>query len=267
MERKMILNCIYANDLTTLKNNSEVILEKSLNWLEPHPRTDLDELISPLTCAAFLGRLHIMEFLLENQNLELEMTTIENEYTALHAACMAGRFDCVSYLCENGADVNAMNSMGQTRLIYCFSRITETENVFENKSICFRIAETLFKYGADVNKYSKYGQTLLMEQCGISMMLDDTMLEINLAVIQFLVEHGADPYKPHQITGKNSFEQSNNHCAADQIKMTLMNTKRLHHHPVLTETSKREAIEEDDIVQTKGLSVGCCGSMFSFCGF
>ena len=68
-------------------------------------------------------------------------------------------------------------------MIYCFSRITETENVFENKSICFRIAETLFKYGADVNKYSKYGQTLLMEQCGISMMLDDTMLEINLAVI------------------------------------------------------------------------------------
>ena len=57
------------------------------------------------------------------------------------------------------------------------------------------MAETLFKYGADINKYSKNGKTLLMEQCGISMMLDPTMLEINLSVIQFLIEHGADPYK------------------------------------------------------------------------
>ena len=66
MERKMILNCIYANDFTTLQNNSRIIMDKSLNWLEPHPRTDLDELVTPLTCAAFLGRLHILELLLEN---------------------------------------------------------------------------------------------------------------------------------------------------------------------------------------------------------
>ena len=38
--------------------------------------------------------------------------TVENEYTALHAACMAGRFDIVQCLCENGSDVNAMNSPG-----------------------------------------------------------------------------------------------------------------------------------------------------------
>lgn len=112
MERKMVLNCIYANDLTTLQNNSRIIVDKSLNWLEPHPRTDLDELVTPLTCAAFLGRLQILELLLENQNLDLEMMTVENEYTALHAACMAGRFDIVQCLCENGSDVNAMNSLG-----------------------------------------------------------------------------------------------------------------------------------------------------------
>ena len=65
MERKMILNCIYANNLVTLQQHStKLIIEKSLNWLEPHPKTDLDELISPLTCAAFLGRLPIVELLL-----------------------------------------------------------------------------------------------------------------------------------------------------------------------------------------------------------
>ena len=39
-----------------------------------------------------------------------------------------------------------------------------------------------------------------MEQCGVSMKLDPTMLQINLSVIQFLLEHGADPFKQHERT-------------------------------------------------------------------
>ena len=110
MERKMILNIIYANDYYNLINNKRLVTEKNLNWLEPHPKTDLDELISPLTCAAFLGRANFVEFLLQNPNIDLEMATVENEYTALMAACMAGCLEVVSFLAENGADVNAMNS-------------------------------------------------------------------------------------------------------------------------------------------------------------
>ena len=110
MERKMILNIIYANDYYSLMNNKRLVTDKNLNWLEPHPKTDLDELITPLTCAAFLGRTDIVELLLQNPNLDLEMATMENEYTALMAACMAGCLEVVSFLAENGADVNAMNS-------------------------------------------------------------------------------------------------------------------------------------------------------------
>ena len=51
------------------------ITQKNLNWLEAHPRTDLDELISPLTCAAFLGRLQVLELLLESPTIDLEFTT------------------------------------------------------------------------------------------------------------------------------------------------------------------------------------------------
>ena len=64
MERKMILNLIYANDKYSLQNNKRLITEKNLNWLEPYPKADLDELITPLTCAAFLGRAEIVELLL-----------------------------------------------------------------------------------------------------------------------------------------------------------------------------------------------------------
>ena len=75
MERKMILNLIYANDSYSLQNNRHLVTDKNLNWLEPHPKTDLDELVSPLTCAAFLGRAFIIELLLRNQSLDLEMAT------------------------------------------------------------------------------------------------------------------------------------------------------------------------------------------------
>jgi len=96
MERKMILNIIYSNDYYGLLNNKGLVTEKNLNWLEPHPKTDLDELITPLTCAAFLGRTDIIELLLKNTSIDLEMATIENEYTALMAACMAGCLEVVS---------------------------------------------------------------------------------------------------------------------------------------------------------------------------
>lgn len=266
MERKMILNSIYANNLVSLKQNSrKLILEKSLNWMEPHPKTDLDELITPLTCAAFLGRLEIVELLLQNQQIDLEMQTQENEYTALQAGCMAGHFEVVQYLAENGADVNAMNSLGQTPLIYCFSRLMESaENAFENKTICFRIAETLFSYGADVNKVSM-GTTLLMNFCGISMKLDPVMLEVNLSVVKFLVENGADPYLACESNGQNSFEMANRHCEADKVKMILMDTKQINFHPVLNENKKEVKRVHDPVVDTSSISAGCC-SFWSLCG-
>ena len=188
MERKMILNIIYVNDFYSLMNNKRLVTEKNLNWLEPHPKTDLDELVSPLTCAAFLGRADIVQLMLQNESLDLEMATEENEYTALMAACMAGSLEVVTLLAENGADVNALNSLGQTPLIHCFSRLTENSDCspFENKSICFRIAEVLFSYGADINKVVTK-RTLLMNFCGIAMKMDPASLDINLSVIEFLL--------------------------------------------------------------------------------
>jgi len=54
IERRVILNLIYTNEYNALRDMH--VTDKDLNWLEAHPKTDLDELISPLTCAAFLGR-------------------------------------------------------------------------------------------------------------------------------------------------------------------------------------------------------------------
>ena len=109
-----------------------------------------------------------------------------------------------------------MNTLGQSPLIHCFSRLTENTDInpFENKSICFKIAEVLFSYGADINKRS-LNRTLLMNFCGISMRMDPNTLEINLSVIEFLLQHGADPYLKCNSTKKNAFELASGHCASD----------------------------------------------------
>ena len=64
-----------------------------------------------------------------------------------------------------------------------------------------------------------------MNFCGISMKMDPSNLEINLSVIEFLLQHGADPYAKCEITDKTAFELANNHCASDQVKKLLLNTK------------------------------------------
>lgn len=99
------------------------------------------------------------------------MATEENDYSPLSAACMAGNYEIVRLLCENGADVNYENQIGQTPLRFCFSRMTETSNIYENKNICIKIAEVLLQFGADINHYH-HGKTLLMNFSGITMNLD-----------------------------------------------------------------------------------------------
>ena len=46
---------------------------KNMNWLERHFKTDLDDKITPLACAAFLGRVRITELLLENPLIDIDM--------------------------------------------------------------------------------------------------------------------------------------------------------------------------------------------------
>lgn len=161
--------------------------------------------MSPLALAAFLGRTEVVELLLESKSLDLELATHDNEYSPLCAACMAGHLEVVELLTNNGADANFSNSLGQTPLIHCFSRLTETESVFENKTVVFRIAAVLFEFGAAVDKVAM-GRTLLQSFCAISMRLEPHMLEMNLEVVAFLLEHGADPSLKCQIAKKDCFQ-------------------------------------------------------------
>lgn len=64
---------------------------------------------------------------------------------------MAGNFEIVCLLAQNGADVNKVDCMQQSPLIYCFSRMNEDENYYENKALALKMADILLSYGADPN--------------------------------------------------------------------------------------------------------------------
>ena len=74
-------------------------------------------------------------------NIDLNLATKQNSYTALSAACMAGNYDIVCLLTEYGADVNKLDSTEQSPLIYCFSRLNEDENYYENKTLALKMAD------------------------------------------------------------------------------------------------------------------------------
>jgi len=85
---------------------------RNLNWYGEHIKTNLDSQITPLTQAAYLGRKNVVDMMLENFTyLDLNMATKENGYTPISGACMAGNFEIVSLLAENGADVNKVDIM------------------------------------------------------------------------------------------------------------------------------------------------------------
>lgn len=96
--------------------------------------------------------------------LDLNLETKENAYTPISSACMAGNFEIVCILAQNGADVNKVDCMEQSPLIYCFSRMNEDENYYENKALALKMADVLLQHGADPNQFS-HGRTILMNFC------------------------------------------------------------------------------------------------------
>ena len=169
--------------------------------------------------------------LLEIGGLDLDLATEDNEYSPLCAACMAGNLEVVEMLAENGANVNYKNSLNQTPLVHCFSRLTEAENIFENKTICLRIGSELLKSGAILNSYVM-GRTLLQNFCGIRMTkLEAPLLEMNLEVVTYLLQNGANPDLKCEVTGKNAFELAETHCSKERLLLILNNTKQIYFHP------------------------------------
>lgn len=66
-------------------------------------------------------------------------------------------------------------------------------NYFENKQLCFKLAELLIEHGANIDAIvnEEKGYSLLMLFCAVKEKLNPRDLRVNLDVIRFLIQRGA----------------------------------------------------------------------------
>lgn len=83
-QRRLLLDFILEDDIDGVK----AIQLADFNWNEPHFQIGLDEKVSPLACAAYLSRSEIVEWLLRDENLNLDLATVPNQFSPLCAACI-----------------------------------------------------------------------------------------------------------------------------------------------------------------------------------
>ena len=199
----------------------------NLNFLLEYPDLSFDREISPLILGCFLGRIECVRLLLENPGVDIDLPSEDSGYSPLCVACLTGNYEIVKMLLEKDSEVNLPNRFSQTPFILCFSRLNETTNLYENTKICFKMSELLLEYGADINWIvdKAKGHTILMQFCSVKMELDDREKRMNLEVIRFLLEHGADKNMVSN-KNKNAFQLAQKHSNRDAVLEVLQNTNQ-----------------------------------------
>lgn len=136
----------------------------------------------------------MIRILLRNKAVDVDLETEQNRQTPLITACICGNYEIVRLLLLANAEVNKPNMLSQTPLAATLFRLVEEPASFENRKICFLIAELLVKHGADVNWVidKKRGLTLLHYFCAIRMKMNKNQKQLNYDIVQFLLVHGAD---------------------------------------------------------------------------
>lgn len=93
----------------------------------------VDKFIFPLALAVTTGQNEIVKLLLQNEGIDVNYTTRDQELSALKLACNNGYYEIAEMLVLQGADVNQPSASGAVPLFYCFNRLEEEKNYFENK--------------------------------------------------------------------------------------------------------------------------------------
>ncbi|CAD8083796.1 unnamed protein product [Paramecium sonneborni] len=225
-EQQLILHLIHQNDYDTLKELG--INKANINFLEQFNEIEVDQKISPLICACYLGRLEIVKLLLSNQQVDVDLASMDSGQTPLSIAAMTGNYEILKILLDAGAEVNKPNIFNQTAFIMCFARLEEEKNVFENRKICFKMAELLLHYGADINWIvdKTHGFNLLMQLCSIRMELNQKEAEINYQIIKFLIENGAQK-DLQSLKGKKASDLLKKHSNKERLMELMNNTQQL----------------------------------------
>ncbi|KRX04938.1 Ankyrin repeat-containing domain [Pseudocohnilembus persalinus] len=226
-QQQLIMQLIQHNDIQGLKNIG--VRTKNMNFVEPHQEVDIDNKVTPLISAVYLGKLDVVKLLLENPTIDPDMASQESGHTPLTVSCITGNFEILKILLDFGAEVNKPTLYNQTPFSCCFQRLEESQNVFENRKICLKMAELCLIFGADINWMvdKVKGYTLLMQLAGLKMDMTEQEINLNYEIIRFLIENGADT-KLKTNKGKTIYQLANKHQNKENIQYLLNNCKQLY---------------------------------------
>ena len=104
MKEKMILQIIYNNNIEDAKQIN--FNKQNLNFAIYFTEVDLDDKITPLVLASYLGRIELVKMCLSNSAIDIDYGSEPNDITALIAACMSSNFEIMKLLIETGSEVN-----------------------------------------------------------------------------------------------------------------------------------------------------------------
>ena len=216
----------------------------NLNFLFPASFIGIkfDKEITPLILCCYVGKLEIFNYLLTNDEIDINMVSRPENYSPLMISCYKGYYEIVRDLLERRANINQKNKNGQEPIIFCFSRLEQKSFKYENKKICFMLVELLLSYGANINsKFDKFKESsILMKLISCEISTDEKCLT-TCDVIKFLIERGANiNYKNKE--KKTVFTILKNNMKIkpkykQEIYTTLRNTKKINFFKEETEKS------------------------------
>jgi hypothetical protein len=126
--------------------------------------------VEPIVEAAKKGDLLTVQALLVDDASKLNATDQDN-FTALHWACMRAHWDVAEYLILKGADLNVVGGDGGTQINWA----AHHDNV--------EIIRLLIKNGAKLNIRNRWGMTEL----------HTAIWRGNIQVVEYLLDQGSDP--------------------------------------------------------------------------
>lgn len=203
---------------------------------------NLDNEITPLVYCAATGKIELLKLLVENDMIDLNMSTRDMGFTPVAAAACTGNYESLFFLLENGGDVKILTEHGFSPLALTFSRLEDEDSLtFENIKICFKMVQLLLKYGCQIDEKLKLynGKTFLMQYCGIKFELSTKQKVLNLDVIRFLLQNGANPHLKTK-KGKSAFDFAKKHPLSHEVEAILNSTPQTFFYPSVSAVRKQK---------------------------
>lgn len=132
--------------------------------------------------------------------------------------------------------------------------------MFENKSLCFKMLESLLDHGADIDGTisSAEGLSFLLYFCGMKTELSAVQNQLLLEAVRFLLEHGADRSRKSR-EGRSVFEMAEESPLKEKLVELLENTEQKYWHKK-SELKRVKRVDLDDaevVVKEKSNDCKC----------